>query len=127
MRISPRSPITRCQGMPFPEGVAAIARPAVRAPPGRPKALASPPYVRTFPRGIRCTSRYTGSQDISLLLLLFVVTPRCQSVSKKRNRHGRCELRQEQEKNAGTGFNGVAFGISLIDKRNQTNETQKKN
>lgn len=50
-----------------------------------------------------------------MLLLLFVVTPRCQSVSKKKEPHGRCELREEQEKNAGTGFNGVAFGISFLD------------
>ena len=34
---------------------------------------------------------------------------------KEVNRHGRCELRQEQEKNAGAGFNGVAFGISFLD------------
>lgn len=50
------------------------------------------------------------------MLLLFVVTPRRQSVSNKWNRHGRCELPEEQEKNAGTGFNEVAIGISLIDK-----------
>src|ERR1700674_2667462 len=42
-RIFPRSPTTRCQGMPLPEGVAAIARPALRAPPGSCRALASAP------------------------------------------------------------------------------------
>src|SRR5437588_11124035 len=53
IRIFPRSPITRCQGMPFPDGEAAMARPAGRAPPGKRRSLATPPYVRTFPRGIR--------------------------------------------------------------------------
>ncbi len=65
-RISsfPRSPTTRCHGMPLPEGVAAIALPAALAPPRKRKALASDPYVITRPRGISFTSRYNGSQDI---------------------------------------------------------------
>lgn len=60
----PRSPTTRCQGMPFPEGVAAIALPAVLAPPRKRNALANAPYVITRPRGICFTNRYTGSQLI---------------------------------------------------------------
>jgi len=41
-----------------------MARPALRAPPGRRRALANAPYDRTRPRGICFTSRYTISQDI---------------------------------------------------------------
>src|ERR1700675_3816413 len=39
----PRSPTTRCHGIPFPEGVAAKALPAVLAPPRKCNALASAP------------------------------------------------------------------------------------
>src|SRR4029077_3261337 len=44
-RISsfPPKPTTRCQGTPLPEGLAAIARPALRAPPRSRRAFASPP------------------------------------------------------------------------------------
>lgn len=98
MRIFPRSPITRCHGMPFPDGVAAMARPAVRAPPGKPRALASPPYVRTLPRGIRCTRRYTLSQDMCR------TTPEIRGL-QERIAYRRCEHTEEQVKNAVTGFN----------------------
>src|SRR5580658_2757493 len=39
----PPAPITRCQGMPRPFGVAAMAKPTARAPPRRRRALASSP------------------------------------------------------------------------------------
>jgi hypothetical protein len=96
MRILPRSPTTRCQGMPFPEGVAAMARPALRAPPGKRKARASAPYVKTRPRGICFTKRYTGSQ--------VTATPSpfhgmcCE-------RHRRCVKKASQEKKSAAGFN----------------------
>jgi len=75
-----------------------MACPAVRAPPGNRKALASPPYVRTFPRGIRCTRRYTLSQDMC------GITPEI----RERIAYRRCGHTEEQEKNAVTGFNKMA-------------------
>ena len=39
----PPYPTTRCHGTPFPDGLAAIARPALRAPPRSRRAFASPP------------------------------------------------------------------------------------
>src|SRR3981189_2765642 len=100
MRILPRSPMTRCQGMPLPEGVAAMARPALRAPPGRRKAFARAPYVKTRPRGISFTKRKTGSQVIANQ------APRRDG--KKLVRHPTGASRGEQEKNGGAGFNVVA-------------------
>src|SRR5205807_481890 len=98
--------------MPFPEGVAAMARPALRAPPGRHKAFASAPYVKTLPRGICCTKRNTGSQDISN-----------QAPSRDRNqlaRHRRRLSTREQEKNAAAGFNAVAGRRGQFKKRQGT-------
>jgi len=63
-KMCPPAPTTRCQGMPRPAGHAAIARPAVRAPPRSFSVLASWPYVSTRARGICFTKRYTASQDI---------------------------------------------------------------
>src|SRR5260370_4350442 len=100
MRILPRSPMTRCQGMPFPEGVAAMARPALRAPPGRRKALARAPYVKTRPRGICFTKRNTGSQVIANQ------APRRDGENLVR--HARCPPPEEQEKNGPAGFDGIA-------------------
>src|SRR4029077_8808388 len=99
MRILPPSPTTRCHGMPLPEGLAAMARPALRAPPRRRKALARAPYVRTRPRGICFTKRKTGSQDIAKEAPSF---DRKQFV-----RYPRSSSQIEQEKNPAAGFNEV--------------------
>src|SRR5207249_3941326 len=99
MRILPRSPRTRCQGMPFPEGVAAMARPALRAPPGRRKALARPHMLKPGPgefvsRSERLDSRTYRNQAPSKGGEKLVTNPRCPPL-------------REQEENGETGFNAV--------------------
>jgi len=47
--IAPPAPNTRCQGKPKPRRKT---RATIRAAPGYPAILATPPYVETFPRGI---------------------------------------------------------------------------
>src|SRR5581483_3601405 len=54
--ISPPAPSTRCHGKPNPRR---STRATIRACPGRPAALATAPYVRTFPRGIARITRST--------------------------------------------------------------------
>jgi hypothetical protein len=59
--------------MPWLLGQAAMARPAVRAPPGNFKLRAIAPYVVTRPRGIFFTSWYTEFQFIGFTALILKV------------------------------------------------------
>ena len=52
--ISPPAPSTRCHGNPYPR---CKRRATMRDLPGYPAALATPPYVSTFPRGMARITR----------------------------------------------------------------------